>query len=86
MLSIKRLTSNKWFIAVVVFSLSGVFWTQFTIATMQEKMEKQARLDAYRKVHVEMRKHCQCWFNDTRCLRQAAVVACSLPDFMREVP
>jgi hypothetical protein len=34
------------------------------------------------ELQAEMREACPCWFDDSRCRKRGAIVACRMPDWM----
>lgn len=77
-------------IAALVFLLSALAWVPFTLAYCRyqdtTKLRQQAQLEAQERIHKDMEKACKTWFTDSRATAQGAIVACSRPEFMKEVP
>lgn len=46
------------------------------------EIHQQAKKDAKIELHKQMRKSCQCWFDDSRCKASKAIVACKKPEWM----
>jgi len=71
---------------VVLVLLAGFLWVPFTMkyADMRQHHEirQQAKKDARIELHKQMRKSCQCWFDDSRCKASKAIVACKKPEWM----
>lgn len=77
-------------LAIVVLVFATV--AGLTLLAMWPRAYEAGANDAFPKAFAaaqdelrsEMKQACPCWFNDSRCQRGGAVVACRMPEWMKE--
>lgn len=75
------------FVCLLIFALGGLsigsiaYYRGFNSGVVAAK--EAAIFKARAEVYSEMRQACPAWFTDSRSRKPGAVVACTMPDWMR---